>query len=515
MFKKKKRSGKRFCFLVNFFRKKMWSGNRALWLTENERITQISFGIQWVTYLFPNLLRYSVSLGIQWVTYLFPNLLRYSVSFGIQWVTYLFPNLLWYSVSLGIQWVTYLFPNLLRYSVSLGIQWVTYLFPNLLRYSVSFGIQWVTYLFPNLLWYSVSLGIQWVTYLFPNLLWYSVSLGIQWVTYLFPNLLWYSVSLGIQWVTYLFPNLLWYSVSLGIQWATYLFPNLLWYSVSLGIQWVTYLFPNLLWYTVSLGIQWVTYLFPNLLWYSVSFGIQWVTYLFFFFFFFFFLYNNENYKTIKKNTVNIKLETALPQDTMVISPGVQPLKEKVATTKKGITRVQQKSQRLLKKFWSCIYSNKDPQNRLDEIMKLITAWRISRFTLSARAGLPYNSILHKVEILNGNIITSMFRRSSKRIVRWSEKLEQCNRKCSVVSMALVRQEQKGSTMSKKPCLNLCSRRWLKPTLSRVSKISPLWFITLNVGEGLGRMNLRMARLKEAIDERFLIWQSSSFHLEIQ
>ena len=126
----------------------------------------------------------------------------------------------------------------------------------------------------------------------------------------------------------------------------------------------------------------------------------------------------------------------------------------------------------MKKFWSCIYSNKDPLNRLDEIMKLITAWRISRFTLSARAGLPYNSILHKVEILNGKIITSMFRRSSKRIVRWSEKLEQCNRKCSVVSMALVRQEQKGSTMSKKPCLNLCSRRWLKPTLSRVSKISP-------------------------------------------
>ena len=29
----------------------------------------------------------------------------------------------------------------------------------------------------------------------------------------------------------------------------------------------------------------------------------------------------KNYKTIKKPTVNIKLETALPQDTMVISPG--------------------------------------------------------------------------------------------------------------------------------------------------------------------------------------------------
>ena len=56
-----------------------------------------------------------------------------------------------------------------------------------------------------------------------------------------------------------------------------------------------------------------------------------MTYLFFFFFF---LYNNENYKTIKKNTVNNKLETALPQDTMVISPGVQPRKEKVAKKKR-------------------------------------------------------------------------------------------------------------------------------------------------------------------------------------
>ena len=30
-------------------------------------------------------------------------------------------------------------------------------------------------------------------------------------------------------------------------------------------------------------------------------------------------------------------------------------------------------------------------------------------------------------------------------------------------------------MSWKLCLNLCSRRWLNPTLSRVSKMEPLWF----------------------------------------
>ena len=37
----------------------------------------------------------------------------------------------------------------------------------------------------------------------------------------------------------------------------------------------------------------------------------------------------------KKTTVNIKLETALPQNTMVISPGVQPRKEKVTKKKRN------------------------------------------------------------------------------------------------------------------------------------------------------------------------------------
>ena len=48
------------------------------------------------------------------------------------------------------------------------------------------------------------------------------------------------------------------------------------------------------------------------------------------FHFLFFLYNNEKkLQDDKKTTVHIKLETALPQDTMVMSPGVQPRKEKV------------------------------------------------------------------------------------------------------------------------------------------------------------------------------------------
>ena len=40
---------------------------------------------------------------------------------------------------------------------------------------------------------------------------------------------------------------------------------------------------------------------------------------------------------------------------MVISPGVQPLKEKVATTKKGITRVQQKVTKVIEKNFGAAF----------------------------------------------------------------------------------------------------------------------------------------------------------------
>ena len=36
----------------------------------------------------------------------------------------------------------------------------------------------------------------------------------------------------------------------------------------------------------------------------------------------------------------------------------------------------------------------------------------------------------------------------------------------------------------KPCLNLCSRRWLKPTLSRLSRIRPLLFFIRKLVEVL-------------------------------
>ena len=52
--------------------------------------------------------------------------------------------------------------------------------------------------------------------------------------------------------------------------------------------------------------------------------------VFFFFFFFIIMKNEKKLQEEEKNNhgTNIKLETALPQATMVISPGVQSRKEK-------------------------------------------------------------------------------------------------------------------------------------------------------------------------------------------
>ena len=105
-------------------------------------------------------------------------------------------------------------------------------------------------------------------------------------------------------------------------------------------------------------------------------------------------------------------------------------------------------------------------------MNLITEDKILRLSSSEKLASPYKKSWHKKKDLSGISEISNLWRLLKRIARLLEWLEHCNRKCSVVSMELERQSQKGSMVSRKPWLNLCSRRWLKPTLKRVSKETP-------------------------------------------
>ena len=64
-------------------------------------------------------------------------------------------------------------------------------------------------------------------------------------------------------------------------------------------------------------------------------------------------------------------------------------------------------------------------------------------------------------------------------------------------------------------INLCSRKWLNPTLKRVNKITPKSLPKLKVGFAFGLKNLRIAYLKRDIEGRFLIRLSREFHLNIQ
>ena len=81
----------------------------------------------------------------------------------------------------------------------------------------------------------------------------------------------------------------------------------------------------------------------------------------------------------------------------------------------------------------------------------------------------------------------------------------------LVSTSPFPQLQKGLIESWKLCLNLCSLRWLKPSLSRDRSFIPLGLWQLHVLLADGLMNDRILFLKVAILSEFLIFQSNLFH----
>ena len=108
------------------------------------------------------------------------------------------------------------------------------------------------------------------------------------------------------------------------------------------------------------------------------------------------------------------------------------------------------------------------------------------------------------------ILDTSFRRSVLSFM----KLGQWSKKWHVVSISNP-QLQIGLSESRKPCLNLCSRRWLKPRRSLVRYLIPLMLKQLYVllGEGLRNFKihfLNMLRLSE-----FWIDKSRLFHSILQ
>ena len=69
----------------------------------------------------------------------------------------------------------------------------------------------------------------------------------------------------------------------------------------------------------------------------------------------------------------------------------------------------------------------------------------------------------------------------------------------------------GFTQSRKLCLNLCSRRWLKPNLNLVIGFIPIELWQLKFLLGVGRMNCKLPFLKRAEFSALLILLSTLLH----
>ena len=128
---------------------------------------------------------------------------------------------------------------------------------------------------------------------------------------------------------------------------------------------------------------------------------------------------------------------------------------------------------------------------------------------------PYRRICIIIDLSKGKIKIFRLRRLSKSLRRNDAKVGQCKKKCSLVSRLFVPHKQKGSIVSLKLCLNLCSRRWLRPRRRRVNSFIPRgWWIPYTLA-AFGRINLSSARLNISSEEEFWMSGSSWFQLKIE
>ena len=99
--------------------------------------------------------------------------------------------------------------------------------------------------------------------------------------------------------------------------------------------------------------------------------------------------------------------------------------------------------------------------------------------------------------------------SMKRDLRAFSKLRQCRKKCSLSSTSKL-QLHKGFKVSRKPCLNLCSFKWLKRRRNLVKYLTPSGSLTLNIDLLLGLIKERKLLLKTTIDSKFCISGASCY-----
>ena len=100
--------------------------------------------------------------------------------------------------------------------------------------------------------------------------------------------------------------------------------------------------------------------------------------------------------------------------------------------------------------------------------------------------------------------------SMKRDLHAFSKLRQRRKKCSLSSTSKL-QLHKGFKVSRKPCLNLCSFKWLKRRRNLVKYLTPSGSLTLNIGLLLGVTKETSLLLKTTIDSELCISGVSCDH----
>ena len=157
----------------------------------------------------------------------------------------------------------------------------------------------------------------------------------------------------------------------------------------------------------------------------------------------------------------------------------------------------------------CFYWKSGSSNLLVERIYSIVALRTFVLASVSNELLLKRRVLIKTGSQRSRRLLSMFTRVLRRVRLSVIYVGQWRRKCAVDSISKP-QLQNGFKESWKLCLNLCSRKWLKPSRSLVINLIPLglWQLKRLLADGL--INFRILFLKILKLLEFLMLWSSLF-----
>ena len=157
----------------------------------------------------------------------------------------------------------------------------------------------------------------------------------------------------------------------------------------------------------------------------------------------------------------------------------------------------------------CFHWKSGSSNLLVEIIYSIVALRTFVLAFVSNEFLPKSRVLIKTGSQRCKIFLLMFFMLLRRVGLSVIYMEQWRRKYAVDSIPKP-QLQNGFKESWKLCLNLCSRKWLKPSRSLVSNLIPLGLWQLKrLSDGLINFRILFLRILKLLE--FLMLWSNLFH----